>query len=129
MITGEPGILTEVFKTSRTKTTMATGRIKPGHSNSISFIKSGSLLTTPFYDPHHLMARDEGKFDIRKFSFDGVKICMADSRNFNANENILRARLRDRKIHKLQRVLIDRSKLFQYHGFHGTTSLLTIKII
>ncbi len=122
MVSGEAGGLAEILVLTGAVSAFGARRIEPGHADSIALFKSRCIIPLLFNNSDDLMSGDDGQFHFRKFAFDSVEICMADAADFDAEENILKARFWDREINELERILIDRRKFFELHGFHRMIS-------
>jgi 1-acyl-sn-glycerol-3-phosphate acyltransferase len=64
------------------------------------------------------------KFDLGKFPFYGMKVCMADTTKFDAKKDLFRAWFWGGKVNKFKGILVNRCKSFQDHRFHWSASSL-----
>ena len=101
MVSCEACVFTEILVFSLAEPAPAARRMKPGNANSFSFFKAGGIIPTFLNNPHNLMARNYGQFDLGKFAFYCMKVSMTDATNFDSNEYVLRASFRGGEVNKL----------------------------
>jgi hypothetical protein len=124
MIASEAGGFTEVLIFPLAERALTAGRIEPGNTEPVPFFKTRSVFPNLFHNSYNLMTGDYRKFDLGKLPFYGMKVCMADTTDFEAKKDLFRVWFWDGKVNKLKGILVNRCKSFQDHCFHWSTSSL-----
>jgi hypothetical protein len=92
MVSGESGIVAEVFFSLLGILAIGLCRVEPCHSDSVSFFEMRGFAPHLFYVSDYLVAGDDGKLDIGKFALDGVEVCVADATDIDTDEDVLSSR-------------------------------------
>jgi hypothetical protein len=92
MISGEAGIVAEVFFALLGISAIFLSRVEPCHTDSISFFETRGFTPHLFHDSDDLVAGDDGKLDVGKFALNGVQVCVADTTDIDADKDVFGAR-------------------------------------
>jgi len=104
-MSGEARRAAQVLAPREAPPAAAAGESEPRHSDSISDAECAHSAAELLDDADDLVTWDHRNLRIAQLAVDQVKVGPADTAPLHAQENLRFARLRDRKIHLLERLV------------------------
>jgi hypothetical protein len=118
VITGEAGLIAEVFAVPQAVGTCAIGRGEPGNSYAIACLEIVNTGTEGIDQANDLMSGNDGDFGKRQVTLHDVKVGVANGTTSDPDANFAETRFLSRKFGQTQRRVVSGFRGLEQQGAH-----------